>query len=108
MAVAATNGMPNSVIRKPTDTLVFGEKTADHHHYMDLVQDMGNDMDRIAHDRHSRGASGKPGAGGANFAYADGGARYVRAFRSIYPINQWAVMEIWRTNVAYTGSGGTD
>ena len=37
-------------------------------------------------------------AGGSNYAFADGGARYFRYGRSISPVNLWAIVDSWRTN----------
>jgi prepilin-type N-terminal cleavage/methylation domain-containing protein/prepilin-type processing-associated H-X9-DG protein len=109
---AASNGMPSNVIKNPSDTLLFGEKVPDRgHHYMDLLQgDLGNDNEMIDQGRHSkRGSQATKGlSGGANFAFVDGSARYLKVFTSIRPYNLWAVMDNWRTNdaSAVTGGGG--
>jgi prepilin-type N-terminal cleavage/methylation domain-containing protein/prepilin-type processing-associated H-X9-DG protein len=104
-----TNGMPNSAIRFPSDTILFGEKMSDRgHHYMDFLQGQGgNDIDIIEQGRHSKGA-GRIGSGGSNFAFCDGSARYLKYWHSLNPLNLWAVMDVWRTNVAglVPGSGG--
>ncbi|HON08995.1 MAG TPA: prepilin-type N-terminal cleavage/methylation domain-containing protein [Verrucomicrobiota bacterium] len=85
--------MPESVIRYPTDTVLFGEKVSTSTHiYMDFAQGKGNDLEEIEHSRHN---SSKPGSksGGSNFAFADGSARYLRAWASVTPINLWAVID---------------
>ncbi len=102
-----TNGMPNSSIRFPSDTIIFGEKISDRgHHYMDFEQGAGgNDIDIIEQGRHSRG-TGRTGSGGSNFAFCDGSVRYLKYWHSLSPINLWAVMDSWRTNAVGIVPGG--
>jgi prepilin-type N-terminal cleavage/methylation domain-containing protein/prepilin-type processing-associated H-X9-DG protein len=106
-----TNGMPNSVIRFPSETLIFGEKVGEKgHHYMDFRQgDIGNDDEMIDQGRHSHGTA-RRGSGGANFAFTDGSARFLKYWHSLSPVNLWAVMDVWRTNVLgfVPSTGGND
>jgi prepilin-type N-terminal cleavage/methylation domain-containing protein/prepilin-type processing-associated H-X9-DG protein len=99
-------GMHESVIKEPSDTLLFGEKVSDRgHHYMDFLQgDVGNDTEMVEHGRHSKTAA-KDRSGGSNFAFADGSARYLKYWRCLRPVNLWAVMDSWRTNVPSIGPG---
>ena len=100
MAAKATYGMPDTVVRHPSETIIFGEKVSDRSHwYMDFTQGQGNDFEMVEQGRHLRGASGKSG-GGSNFAFCDGSARFLRPWGSVTPINLWAVMDNWRTNGA--------
>ena len=103
-----TNGMPESVVRFPSETILFGEKVPDRgHHYMDFMQgDVGNDNEMIDQGRHSRGSGGSK-SGGANFSFCDGGARYLKYWRSLSPINMWGVMDAWRTNVPVAIQSGS-
>ena len=89
--------MPESGISLPTDTIIFGEKeNKSPHFYMDFLEtDTGNDFDEVEHARHS----GVKTAGGSNYAFADGSARYLKYGRSTYPVNLWAVTDLWRKNV---------
>jgi prepilin-type N-terminal cleavage/methylation domain-containing protein/prepilin-type processing-associated H-X9-DG protein len=103
-------GMPDSVIKLPSDTILFGEKVSDRgHHYMDFMQgDVGNDNEFVEQGRHSK-TRDKSQAGGSNFAMCDGSARYIKYWGSLRPFNLWAVVDAWRTNVPSTvpGGGGT-
>jgi prepilin-type N-terminal cleavage/methylation domain-containing protein/prepilin-type processing-associated H-X9-DG protein len=103
-----TNGMPESFVKLPSDTILFGEKVPNYgHHYMDFRQgDVGNDNEMIDQGRHSNGGRESSKAGGSNFAFCDGSARYIRYWRSLSPYNLWAVTDIWRTNVPNIAGGG--
>ena len=103
MNANATNGMPASAVNEPSDTIVFCEKVEHQQHYMDFMQQvkdvLGNDLDMVAHGRHSRGTGAKR-SGGSNFAMCDGSARYLRYWGSLAPINMFAIKDNWRTNAA--------
>jgi prepilin-type N-terminal cleavage/methylation domain-containing protein/prepilin-type processing-associated H-X9-DG protein len=100
MAAKATYGLPDHAIRQPSDTILFGEKIAERPHwYMDFTQGQGNDFEMVEQGRHLRGA-GSASGGGSNFAFCDGSVRFLRCWRSVTPINLWAVMDAWRTNGA--------
>jgi len=88
--------MPESGIKETSETILFGEKeSTSTHYYMDFLETAGgNDFEEVEHGRHS----GKGTAGGSNYAFADGSARYLRYGGSISPINLWAVTAQWRTN----------
>jgi len=92
------HGMKISVIREPSETVVFGEKhigSAQVH--MDFFQGNGNDLEKIDHSRHRSGLLDR---GGSNFVFADGSARFLRFWRSVSPVNLWAVTERWRVAVS--------
>jgi prepilin-type N-terminal cleavage/methylation domain-containing protein len=90
--------MPLSDIPNPSITIVFGEKkTISDHYYMDFLEGAGNDVDQIERGRHSVTTQGQK-AGGANYTFADGGARFVKYRGLLYPLNLWAVTEAFRTN----------
>lgn len=94
---AYAGGMPESAIRQPSDTIIFGEKTTNMYHFhMDFDQGLGNDLEVIEQGRHSTGAVKK--SGGSNFAFADGSARYLKYGQMFFPENLWAVTDLWRTN----------
>jgi len=87
-------GMREDAIPNPSETITFGEKAKDSMHvHMDFYQGVGNDLTELEHARHN----GRKGVGGSNYAFADGGVRFLRYGRSINPINLWAVIEEWRS-----------
>jgi len=90
-------GFPESAMRLPSDTIVFGEKVSDSLHvHMDFFQRQGNDVDEIEYSRHSNVQRSR-GAGGSCFAFGDGSARYMRYGQALAPVNMWAVTDRWRT-----------
>ncbi len=95
-----TNGLPDNIIRFPSETILFGEKVSDRgHHYMDFMQgDVGNDSELVEQGRHYRSAE-QARSGGSNFAFCDGSVRYIKYWGSLSPVNLWGVMDAWRTNV---------
>ena len=92
--------MPETGIKDPSETILFGEKeTSSPHFYMDFLETSaekptGNDFDELEHARHS----GPKASGGSNYAFVDGSARYLRYGRSISPMNLWAVVDSWRNS----------
>jgi prepilin-type N-terminal cleavage/methylation domain-containing protein/prepilin-type processing-associated H-X9-DG protein len=83
--------MPESAIRNPIDTIIFGEKDSkSQHYYMDFLEtDTGNDFEEVEHARHNNHA-------GSNFGFADGSARFLPNGKSVLPVNLWAVTDEWR------------
>src|SRR6266581_435684 len=74
-----TNGLPESAIQEPTDTVVFGEKEGeDHsangngHFWMDSYAN--DDLLQINQSRHQTGAV-KSRGGSSNYAFADSSVR---------------------------------
>jgi prepilin-type N-terminal cleavage/methylation domain-containing protein len=110
ISISAIDGtrMPESAIREPSETILFGEKMGDAepepighasiHFYMDFLETdttglEGNDFSELDHDKHMKG----PGdAGGSNYAFSDGSTRYLKHWASITPVNLWGVTERWR------------
>ncbi|MCP5526720.1 MAG: type II secretion system protein [Verrucomicrobiales bacterium] len=95
-------GMLENGIRRPTDTIVFGEKvTGSTHYYMDAFEGQGNDVDQIERARHLAGGRGST-AGWSNYMFADGSARLVKRGKLLYPLNLWMVTDYWRTNRVFS------
>lgn len=89
-------------IREPSETILFGEKETDSfHYYMDFLEydsatgTYGNDINELEESRHSSSRSNS-GAGGSNYTFADGSARFLKFGRSRLPLNLWAVEDAWR------------
>ena len=84
-----THGMRVAAIKRPSDTIVFGEKRSGSRHvHMDTDQgNRGNDFEEIEHKRHGQGS---------NFAFADGSSRFVKMYQELYPENLWAVVDEFR------------
>ncbi|HXJ61270.1 MAG TPA: DUF1559 domain-containing protein [Verrucomicrobiae bacterium] len=79
------SAVPESVVREPSETVLFAEKDVDSGHWwMDYW--MGDDYQELEQSRHGAG-----GTGGSNYAMADGSARFLRFGMSLDPINLWFV-----------------
>jgi prepilin-type processing-associated H-X9-DG protein len=95
-----------SVVLKPSDTILFGEKKnlQSEQIAMDFFMDMlegrgGNDWDRVEHGCHSNPRRAK--SGGSNFAFMDGSVRFLRFGGSVWPLNLWAVSDADRQTYAF-------
>jgi prepilin-type N-terminal cleavage/methylation domain-containing protein/prepilin-type processing-associated H-X9-DG protein len=86
--------LAENLIKFPTETIMFGEKKSQSHHfYMDLEEGKGNDYEELEHVRHLRGS---------NYTYTDGSVRLQKKWHTVGPaINQWAILETARTNPMY-------
>ena len=79
-----------SVVKQPSETIVFGEKeSTSGHFWMDY-----DDMDDIAQLEQSRHMAGLKNSqqGGSNYAFVDGTVRNLRYGMSFKPVNLWAVV----------------
>jgi len=80
--------MPETVVDQPSDTILFGEKQENQGDFlMDLRT--GNEATVLDQTRHG---------GGADYAFADGSARFLRFGQCLSPINLWAVTPDARNN----------
>ena len=84
-----------------SELIIFGEKkTGRPEFFVDLNNHTLSSVTEVtAQNRHQQD-SGSPKSGGSNHAYADGSVRYSLYGRSLCPINEWAVTEAGRTNLA--------
>jgi prepilin-type N-terminal cleavage/methylation domain-containing protein len=90
-------GLKEAFIRESSETITFGQKVSDSHHYhMDLYQ--GNHEAQIEERGHGMGSNGR--GTDSVYAFADGSARVLRPGQAIAPINLWAITDKWRTNSA--------
>ena len=95
--------MPESGIKEPSETIVFGEKRGDTpqhgHFYMDFLEGVGNDVTEVDQSRHSTVAKNSRG-GGSDYTFADGSIHFLKFGKSFIPVDLWATEEKWRTNGA--------
>ena len=76
--------MPETVIAQPSETIVFGEKEEG---VGDFLMDIrsANELTVLDQTRHG----GPSASGGANYAFADGSARFLKFGQSLKPVNLW-------------------
>ena len=92
MNYQVADGIAETAIKQPSDTIVFGELEAgNNNRHMDYYQN--NDYQVIAQDRHSRSTRQ---SGGANFTFADTSVRFLKFGQSLSPLNLWGVTDEWR------------
>lgn len=106
---AKTNevGLPESLIKYPSETAVFGEKEWDSlHWYFDY--ETYEDITQLNQSKHSNGGMTKrnDGSGGSNYIFADGSARFIKFGKTVSPINMWAITDAWRNIGAPQPGGG--
>ena len=79
-------GLPESKILFPSDTIVFGEKLPSSGQYwMDLLEiagDVGNDISQLNQTNHGTGS---------DYCFADNSATLLPANKDLWPQNLWAV-----------------
>ena len=80
--------MPETVIEFPSETIVFGEKQDG---LGDFLMDLRttNQLTVLEQKRHS---------GGANYAFADGSARFLALGKTLSPVNFWGITPAARNN----------
>ena len=84
-------GIRESAIPRPSETITFGEKKSGVFHvHMDFMRGDAAILEHARHGSHSRQG------GGSNFAFADGSVRTLRYGSSVDPENLWAITPIWR------------
>jgi prepilin-type N-terminal cleavage/methylation domain-containing protein/prepilin-type processing-associated H-X9-DG protein len=100
-----------TVIPRPSDTIVYGEKKhASTDFFMDLMEPrespdfpaevLGNDMTELEQGRHDGLGVGTK-TGGANYAMADGSARFIKYWHSLGTINLWCVLDQDRSSPSF-------
>jgi len=87
---------PESAIRNPAATILFGEKQTDSGHFwFDIAY---QDAEETEQSRHLRSKPSDFTSGASNYAMADGNVTLLEYGGSFSPINLWAVIDEWRTN----------
>jgi prepilin-type N-terminal cleavage/methylation domain-containing protein/prepilin-type processing-associated H-X9-DG protein len=106
MAGTYPNGMKANNIVFPSDTVLLGEKfSSATDYYMDLLEGAGNDITQVA-EQSRHGGNGHIavtgiGAGGSNYAFVDGSARYVKCPNAFNPIDIWCTSDVARHDPQY-------
>ena len=92
-----SGGVPETAIREPSDTVLFGEKEGtdpvDHGHFW-MDYNALDDLKALEQSRHGGGG----GNGGSVYTFADGSTRYLKFGRTFAPVNMWAIDPSARTN----------
>lgn len=89
-----------ALVTHPSETILFGEKKSGRDDfYVVLTSPLLRETELTEQRRHSRSVA-DPESGGSNHTYADGSVRYSRYGRTLCPMNEWAVTEAGRTNLA--------
>jgi prepilin-type N-terminal cleavage/methylation domain-containing protein len=96
----AEYSMREALVLKPSETVIWGEKRhIEGDYWMDLLESSDNLTDRVQHGTHSNYLR-PTRSGGANFACADGGVRFLKFGRSVNPVNWWCVSDANRLKYA--------
>jgi prepilin-type N-terminal cleavage/methylation domain-containing protein len=100
-----TNAFKEDSVTYPSDTIAFGEKeNKSVHYYMDFLEGpLGNDNTELEYSRHMSSKKSNSGMGGSCYAFCDGSARYLKCWKSVTPLNLWAVTDSFRTNTGIMG-----
>jgi prepilin-type N-terminal cleavage/methylation domain-containing protein len=95
-------GMKESVIREPVETILFGEKASiSHNFHVDVdpapwVSPVGDQNTHVEGSRHNGNGNGKGGL--SNYVFCDGGVRGLKFPNTVTPVLLWAITDAWRTN----------
>jgi prepilin-type processing-associated H-X9-DG protein len=91
-----TPPVPEIAAAEPAQTIALGEKVNSMGDY--FVDMFGfDDLTLLAQSRHGQGVRSGQG-GGANYAFLDGSARFLRAGASSSPTNLWGVLPEFRAS----------
>ncbi len=106
MSAILGTAMKGTSIQEASETVLFGEKYfPSPHYFMDVLEpgvgpqgEVGGNQDtQLNQSLHGKKANTR-GAGGSNYAMADGSSRYVKYGGTFAPINLWSTTAAWRTN----------
>ncbi|MFO1478182.1 MAG: type II secretion system protein [Verrucomicrobiota bacterium] len=92
--------LPESLIKHPAETILFGEKASASPAWYVNLDSTAAYLQDLEESRHA----GKEGPGNksgySNYAFADGHVQVLQYGKSLCPINLWAVTEAGRTKYA--------
>ncbi|HEX7655062.1 MAG TPA: DUF1559 domain-containing protein [Verrucomicrobiae bacterium] len=106
MSGAYPRGMKINNVVFPSDTVVLGEKfSSATDYFMDLLEGQGNDITLVAEQSRHGGnghiAQTGVGAGGSNYNFADGSARYIKCPQAFNTVDIWCTTDADRHNPQY-------
>lgn len=109
----AHGSIKESVVIYPSTTIIFGEKRNVRtetppeapDYFMDLEElsaGLPNDVDKVEQGCHGViHAIAATKAGGSNYAFIDGSARYMKYGTTVWPLNLWAITDTDRVKYAW-------
>lgn len=98
--------MKENFIIYQSDTVALGEKRYDHgDFYMDILEGNGNDFSGVLEQSRHDSRGPETATGGANFAFADGSARFIKYGMSCWPVHLWCISDTNRTYYAFKSPG---
>ena len=98
---AALPALRESIILRPADTILFGEKASSSaQFYLVLDADASRYLPDLEEARHGGKGGAFLKAGGSNHAFADGSVRLIRYGHSLCPLNLWAVTDQGKSDYA--------
>ena len=90
-----------SVVERPADTIIFGEKaSASTQFYVVLAMDVSQYLPDLEESRHGGKLGFSAKSGSSNYAFGDGSVRVIRYGQSLCPLNQWALTPQGRVDYA--------
>jgi hypothetical protein len=94
-----SNSFKETAIRYPSETIVLGEKKSNvdpaqpsGHFYMDIYEGYGNDFTELEQHRHTTGS---------DYAFVDNSVRFYHQWKTLNPLNLWAISDADRTNLSF-------
>jgi len=97
--IVTPTALPESTIRYPAATVLFGEKVTESGHFL-LNSWAIDDLIPIEQSRHLRSNASR-NSGGSNYAMADGNVSFLKYEHSFSPVNLWAISDEARTNTLF-------
>lgn len=99
MAGTYSNSLKETEIRFPSDTVLLGEKKSgsetdpnapSRQFYMDVYEGLGNDFTELEEHRHNLGS---------DYAFVDNSVRFYHQWKTLNPVDLWAISDYNRTNL---------
>jgi prepilin-type N-terminal cleavage/methylation domain-containing protein len=93
--------LKESTVERPSETILFGEKTAESSRlYVDVLAEPNTYFRELEERRHNRSPRAGSNKGASNYALMDGSLRAIAFGKATCPVNMWCLTDLWRTNAA--------